>query len=711
MPVKVSVIVPVYNPGPYIEDCVGSLLRQSLPADEFEAVFVDDGSTDGTPARLDTLAAEHPNFHVIHQEPSGWSGKPRNVGIEASRGEYVMFVDNDDYLGDEALERMYDYGVANEADVVVGKMAGKGRSVPVELFRRSHPRATVENAPLIDSLTPHKMFRRAFLDRISLRFPEGRRRLEDHVFVTEAFLRADNVSVLADYVCYYHIRRDDASNAGFQRFDPVGYFKNLREALDVVERYTGPGPLRDRLFRRWLRVEMVERMRGRRLLTLPEDYRKELFTEIHDVVVERFGPGVAAALPAALRVVAALVRAGRLDDLVAFAEWEASVTPVATCRTVEWRDGKLRVEITAGFAVRGEPVTFPAGAERPPLEDAPKDVEEAIAWVCADTAAVLDRATVDLALRKRASHAQYFQPVETVREQVPAGDGRVRLDLRGTVTMDPATAASGSGLEPGLWDAFTRVRVGSWTKECRVSPAPGRERPAALPGVSGGRVVLPYWNVHGRFSLDVDRARQRLGLGEVRPSAVTVLGDRMRVTVPLYVAGGTSALLRLTDRSTGRTAEAPGTLSPAPAGGADAVLETVLPLPSLDGPVWKTELSLVPDADEPRFHALPLVLRVTRTGVQVSHSRPAAPAVGSLPRRVRRSLRRLAGRVLRTVAPGWMERRRLRLKAARTDRTTTKAAPEAAPEAAPKTVPKSTTVTAAETKDQDRKAGLTECDR
>src|ERR1044071_9409944 len=87
MPVKVSVVVPVYNPGVYIEDCIASLKRQSLPPDEFEVVFVDDGSTDGTPARLDELAAEDTRVHVIHQENSGWSGKPRNVGIEAARGE------------------------------------------------------------------------------------------------------------------------------------------------------------------------------------------------------------------------------------------------------------------------------------------------------------------------------------------------------------------------------------------------------------------------------------------------------------------------------------------------------------------------------------------------------------------------------------------------------------------------------------------------
>ncbi|NYV77284.1 glycosyltransferase family A protein, partial [Streptomyces sp. UH6] len=360
MSVKVSVVVPVYNPGPYIEDCVDSLLRQSLPPGEFEAVFVDDGSTDGTPALLDALAAEHPHIQVIHQEPSGWSGKPRNVGIEASRGEYVMFVDNDDYLGDEALERMYEYAVKNGSDVVVGKMAGKGRPVPVELFRRNHPRATVENAPLMDSLTPHKMFRRAFLDRIGLRFPEGRRRLEDHVFIAEAYLRAETVSVLSDYVCYYHVKREDASNAGFQRFDPVGYFTNLREALDVVERYTEPGELRDRMYRRWLRNEMVERMRGKRLLVLPDDYRREMFGEIRDVINERFGPSVAAPLAPTHRVVAALVAAGRYEDTLAFAAWEASLAPQAAAGAVRWDKGVLRFELTAGYTADGAPMVFPA---------------------------------------------------------------------------------------------------------------------------------------------------------------------------------------------------------------------------------------------------------------------------------------------------------------------------------------------------------------
>ncbi|WP_338784894.1 glycosyltransferase family A protein [Streptomyces sp. DG1A-41] len=639
MPVKVSVIVPVYNPGIYIEDCIASLQRQSLPPDEYEVIFVDDGSTDGTPARLDALAAEDSRMKVIHQENSGWSGKPRNVGIEASRGEFVMFVDNDDYLGDEALERMYDYGVANGADVIVGKMAGKGRGVPVELFRRNHPRATVENAPLIDSLTPHKMVRRAFLDRIGLRFPEGRRRLEDHVFIAEAYLRAENVSVLSDYVCYYHLRRDDSSNAGFERFDPVGYFKNLREALDVVERYTEPGPVRDKLFRRWLRVEMVERLRARRFLKLPDDYRRELFAEIHEVVVERFGPGVAAGLQPTQQVVAALTAADRYDDVVSFAQWEAGVAPKATPGHVEWRDGSLSVGFTAEYTSGGEPMTLPADAEATPLNDAPKDVSEAVEWVASQTAAHFGQATADLLLRERSSAAQYFQPVRFTRETVSVRDGgEVRLVLRATATVDPADLP-----KDGVWDALVRVKLGGWTKECRLGPAPRASRPTPDVGVVGGRPALPYWTEpHGNLSLELGVRGSRLGLGRVQQSGVTVSGDRIRAVLPLHVPGDTQVRLRFV--SSRQISEVPGTLSPT-ADGAGAVLAAALPAESLSRGVWRMALCLAPDAAQPRYTGLPFALRAAGGRVQVA----PVPRPG-VALRVARRARRVLGTVRRKVS-------------------------------------------------------------
>jgi len=625
MSVKVSVVVPVYNPGPYIEDCISSLLRQSLPDGEYEAIFVDDGSTDGTPARLDELAAEHPHMHVIHQEASGWSGKPRNVGIAASRGEFVMFVDNDDYLGDEALERMYEYGVANGADVIVGKMAGKNRAVPVELFRKNYPHASVETAPLMDSLTPHKMLRRAFLDRINLRFPEGRRRLEDHVFVTEAYLAADNVSVLSDYVCYYHIKRDDASNAGFQRFDPVGYFKNLREALDVVEKYTEPGPARDKIFRRWLRVEMMERLGGGRLLKAPADYRRQLLKEIRGVMTERFGPGVAAGLGPRLRVVAALAAADRYDDLVELAEWEAALKPQAIPGDIEWRDGKLLVRYTAEFTIDGRPAIFPADGAPAPKHPEPKNLAEATALLTADATAAFKRATADLVVRERTSAASHFQPVEITREQIPAGDG-VRLVLRATATIDPATAAGGVPLPGSLWDTYVRVAVGNWNKECRLGPVPQHGENAGHAGVVAGSVVLPYYTEpHGNFSLDVDRAGKRLGLDALNPEDFTVSGGRIGVVVPFYVHRRTDVLLRLTDKASGTSVDVSGALSPA--GDSGARLEAEVPADDLKDATWRASLCLTPAATEPRFLALPVRLTGSAEGIRVEAApKPAKSA-------------------------------------------------------------------------------------
>jgi poly(ribitol-phosphate) beta-N-acetylglucosaminyltransferase len=101
---KVSVVVPVYNPGRDIDDCIRSLLEQSLPPSEYEAIFVDDGSTDATPGRLDELAAEHAHVRVEHIPNSGWPGRPRNVGIDMARGEFVYFVDNDDWIEHDASE-------------------------------------------------------------------------------------------------------------------------------------------------------------------------------------------------------------------------------------------------------------------------------------------------------------------------------------------------------------------------------------------------------------------------------------------------------------------------------------------------------------------------------------------------------------------------------------------------------------------------------
>ena len=120
--VAVSVVLPVYNTRRYLAECLDSILAQDLSPEELEVVAVDDGSTDGSGEVLDAYAERHPNLRVIHQENSGWPGRPRNVGRAASRGRYVFFADSDDQLAPSALRALYDFAVAHGSDVVVPKV-------------------------------------------------------------------------------------------------------------------------------------------------------------------------------------------------------------------------------------------------------------------------------------------------------------------------------------------------------------------------------------------------------------------------------------------------------------------------------------------------------------------------------------------------------------------------------------------------------------
>jgi len=498
------VVVPVYNPGPYLERCVDSVLAQSMAHDEFEAIFVDDGSTDATPARLDGLAAAHPFLRVIHQPNSGWPGKPRNVGIDAARGEYVFFLDNDDALGPEALERMYAMATRNRSDIVIGKMAGHSRAVPRRLFEEDRDRATLADTPLIDSLTPHKMFRRAFLVDHGIRFPEGRRRLEDHVFVVTSYFAAEVISVLADYVCYYHLARDDRSNASADVLDPPYYYGFVREVLRIVEANTRPGPERNRILQRFARVELLDRLRGPRFLgplflVRPRGYREALFAEVAAVARDHIDPGVDEILPTNYRVSMALVRAGRLDLLIAFASAEAKIGASAILRSSALvAPATLEASLDAGLEFGSTGI----GVER--IGDTPAiRLPERISGAVPQAARVAPGAlsgTPLLLVRRRGDSAELPVPASVATDLADRPDGTLSARFSLGARVDLAAAAAGSPVGPGRWDLVVRVPFLGLAKEA-VPMTPGgivrrravievRDGPASEGLAAGGRVSV-----------------------------------------------------------------------------------------------------------------------------------------------------------------------------------------------------------------------------
>jgi glycosyltransferase involved in cell wall biosynthesis len=464
---KVSVIVPVYNPGSDIDECIASLLGQSLPDSDYEAIFVDDGSTDGTPARLDALAAEHAHVHVAHIPNSGWPGKPRNVGMDIAAGEFVYFVDNDDWLEPDALERMLAMAVADDADIVIGKVVGQGKFVPRTLFRENLHGVTLgDSAPLLGLLTPHKLFRRSLLDEQGIRFPEGRRRLEDHVFVMHAYFHARRVSVLADHPCYHWVLRDAETNASYAPFDAKAYFANVREVLDVVEAHTEPGPLRDRLMRHWYRGKMLGRLGGAAFAKRDPAYNRELYDEILALADERYGPGAADKLPFNLRLRShLLVREGGFEALGILAAREGELRARPRVRDLRG-DGTwlaLTVEAELAGAEHG-PLTFRRSGERllwiPPVElgELPEEL--------LDVTAEIDKAKVQVLLRGIPDRVEYAVPGETtVRlEPVPgAPDGVLHAVLSTHAHIAPTIAAAGAPLPAGEWELDALVTIAGFS--------------------------------------------------------------------------------------------------------------------------------------------------------------------------------------------------------------------------------------------------------
>lgn len=243
---KISFIVPIYNVERYLPQCLDSILTQATL--ECETILVDDGATDGSGAICDAYGEKYDRVKVIHKINGGLSSA-RNAGMEIAEGEYVCFVDADDYLAPGGVEALLQWTAENTADIVFlqcDKVYPDGTTEPMADGVTISGIREKTREQVLDFLSQcskfpgsawAKLLRRDFLTVRGLRFPDDRRLSEDLGYCLDAFLAAETFDVLeAPFYCYRQNREGSITSTVTPRY----YFDTALFVTDTARRFHSP---------------------------------------------------------------------------------------------------------------------------------------------------------------------------------------------------------------------------------------------------------------------------------------------------------------------------------------------------------------------------------------------------------------------------------------------------------------------------------------
>lgn len=204
--IKLSLIIPVYNVEKYLERCLESCVRQDLPSDEFEIIIINDGTQDKSLDIAEWFKNKYENIKIYSQENQGLSAA-RNKGLSLAQGEYVWFIDSDDWIKENCIAEVVNKCYSNKLDVLLLCSAEYIDNLPVRSFNYTDfgvlPGKEIMKSLDFQVCVPFHIFNKKFLDSNSLRFLEGIFH-EDSEFTPRAYYLSDRVSSLDDVLYYVY---------------------------------------------------------------------------------------------------------------------------------------------------------------------------------------------------------------------------------------------------------------------------------------------------------------------------------------------------------------------------------------------------------------------------------------------------------------------------------------------------------------------------
>ncbi len=231
----ISIIIPVYNTGKYLKQCLDSILCQSFK--KFEIICVNDGSKDNSLEILNSYKEKDNRIVVISKENEG-QGIARNKGLELARGKYIIFADSDDWFEQGALQKLYDKMEKDDSDVVFfcvntyRQKTGSKTQYPYALkYIRGFDDKVFSPTDVKDCLFyipafPFKIYKKSFLDKIGYHY--GKNKFwEDHLPHFSALSQSSRMSILNDYIYNYRLHEASATANAAKYADII--FENFLE--------------------------------------------------------------------------------------------------------------------------------------------------------------------------------------------------------------------------------------------------------------------------------------------------------------------------------------------------------------------------------------------------------------------------------------------------------------------------------------------------
>ena len=237
----ISVIIPVYNTAIFLPRCIESVLRQSHS--DLEIVLINDCSTDQSAEVLDNYARRDSRVSVINHEINKGLSAARNTGIEHAHGEYVSFLDSDDWIDLTYLEQMHSATLKSGSDIINNtnmlREYPTGKQEPYFFGRLSHDCSGLFPSSLLIynimwSSCTH-LFRRDFLLESGISYPEGRI-YEDMYFQPVTYMATEHVYVIKGPAYHYRVRRNGISGDTQMHRRYTDYFFILKRVYDAMQK-------------------------------------------------------------------------------------------------------------------------------------------------------------------------------------------------------------------------------------------------------------------------------------------------------------------------------------------------------------------------------------------------------------------------------------------------------------------------------------------